>query len=240
MGNELTGTHQGAATHHRTAALRAAETDAADDPAEQHRLRTEAAQTHTLTDTPAARAAQPQQVHDTRARWLTHTTASRARAERAAAELGRRHDTDTEPEQLITAQSRTTKTAASPKPKPTSASSTTTPTTMATRPPTTITAPRSFGSRCPSSTSRRPPPPSPPPSPKTSSACPPRPRPLARSTTPTALAEIRTRDVADQQREAEDRAAELSRCHAEDHTTDATAEHDDIDSDVFEHEPVDA
>jgi hypothetical protein len=104
VGNELAGTHHATATYRQSAALRLAEADSASEPAEQQRLRAEAAQAHALADTLDARAAELQQLDDARAHWLAHTAGTRAAAERAKAELAARHVDDTEPEQQVTAE----------------------------------------------------------------------------------------------------------------------------------------
>ncbi|WP_246633755.1 MobF family relaxase, partial [Pseudonocardia nigra] len=98
VGNELAGTHQTAAAHRQTAALRAAEADAAPEPGARARLQQEAAQAAALADVLDTRAAQLQKLDDDRAAFLAHTAGTRAAAERAKAELAARHVDDTEPE----------------------------------------------------------------------------------------------------------------------------------------------
>jgi len=104
VGNELAGTHQAAATHRQTAALRAAEADAAIDPAEQARLQREAADAAALAQVIDARAAELQQLDNARAAFLTHTAGTRATAERAQSMLAERHADDAEPDPVVTAE----------------------------------------------------------------------------------------------------------------------------------------
>ncbi len=104
VGNELAGTHQAAATHRQTAALRRAEAGATSNPAEQARLQREAADAAALAQVLDARAAELQALDDARARWLVHTAGTRAAAERAQSMLAERHADDTEPEQRVTAE----------------------------------------------------------------------------------------------------------------------------------------
>ncbi|GAB2635327.1 MobF family relaxase [Kribbella swartbergensis] len=87
VAEELAGTRQAADRERRTAALRAAEADAANDPATQERLRTEAEQAEALARALDARAAELQIADDARAVWWAHTAETRAAAERAEAEL---------------------------------------------------------------------------------------------------------------------------------------------------------
>ena len=103
VGNELAGTRQTAAAHRQTAELHAAEADTATDPAEQERLRVEATQARALAETLDEQAAHLQLVDDARARWLAHTAGTRAAGRRSEAELAARHVDDTEPEQQVTA-----------------------------------------------------------------------------------------------------------------------------------------
>ncbi|MCE3552838.1 relaxase domain-containing protein [Pseudonocardia sp. RS11V-5] len=100
VANELAGTHQSADAHRRTAALRAAEAETADEPAALLRQSREAA---ALADVLDRRAEELQQVDDARARWLAHTAATRAAGERAQAELALRHAGE-EPEPAVTAE----------------------------------------------------------------------------------------------------------------------------------------
>jgi hypothetical protein len=104
VGNELAGTRQAAATYHQTAALRAAEAAAATDVQERARLQREAGESAALAAVLDDRAAQLQKLDDTRAEFLAHTAATRAAADRAQSMLAERHADDTEPEQLVTAE----------------------------------------------------------------------------------------------------------------------------------------
>ena len=104
VGNELAGTHQAAATHRQSAALRAAEATARTNPDERARLQAESAQAAALANTLDGRAAELQGLDDARAQWLAHTAGTRAAAERAKAELAARHADDAEPEQHVTAE----------------------------------------------------------------------------------------------------------------------------------------
>jgi hypothetical protein len=104
VGQELAGTHQAAAHHRQTAALRRAEADTATDGAERARLHQEAAEAAALADALDERAAQLQQLDDARAAWLAHTTGTRAAAEDAEALLAERHAGDAEPEPVVTAE----------------------------------------------------------------------------------------------------------------------------------------
>ena len=104
VGHELAGTHQAAAHHHQTAALRRAEADAATDDTERARLQQEAAEAAALAEALDQRAAQLQQLDDARAVWLAHTAGTRAAAEDAEALLAERHANDAEPEPVVTAE----------------------------------------------------------------------------------------------------------------------------------------
>jgi hypothetical protein len=95
---------QAAATHRRNAALRAAEAAATSEPGERARLEQQAADAAALAATLDARAAELQQLDDARARWLAHTAATRAAADRAKVELGARHVDDAQPDQQVTAE----------------------------------------------------------------------------------------------------------------------------------------
>jgi len=103
VGNELAGTRQAADSHRHTAELRAAEAEAAES-ADRERLNTEAAQARALADTLDERAQQLQFVDDARAHWLVESVVTRVVGEQSAAELSRRHVDDTEPEQRVTAE----------------------------------------------------------------------------------------------------------------------------------------
>jgi hypothetical protein len=104
VGNELAGTRQAAAAHRQTAELRAAEADAAADPAEQERLRADAAQARALAETLDEQAEKLQVIDDARAHFLADNARTLGYGRRCEAELSRRHIDDTEPEQIITAE----------------------------------------------------------------------------------------------------------------------------------------
>ncbi len=104
VGHELAGTRQAAAHHQQTAALRRAEADAVADPAEQARLRREAADAAALADTLDQRAVVLQQLDDARAAWLAHTATTRANAEEAQAVLAERHANDVDLEAVVSAE----------------------------------------------------------------------------------------------------------------------------------------
>ncbi|MDT0352904.1 MobF family relaxase [Pseudonocardia charpentierae] len=104
VGHELADTHQAAAHHRQTAALRRAEADTGTDCAERVRLHREAAEAAALADALDHRAAQLQQLDDARAAWLAHTAGTRAAAEDAEALLAERHANDAEPEPVVTAE----------------------------------------------------------------------------------------------------------------------------------------
>jgi len=103
VGNELAGTRQAAAAHRHTAELRAAEADAAGDPTEQERLRTDAAQARALAETLDKQAEKLAVIDDARAHFLADNVRTLGYGRRCDAELTRRHIDDTEPEQLVTA-----------------------------------------------------------------------------------------------------------------------------------------
>jgi conjugative relaxase-like TrwC/TraI family protein len=104
VANELAGTRQAMATHQQTAQLRDAESVAATDPGERERLRTEAAQARALVDRLAERVAQLQLVDDARAAWLAHSAVTRVNGAECRAEFSRRHLDDVEPEPRTTAE----------------------------------------------------------------------------------------------------------------------------------------
>ena len=103
VGNELAGTHQAAATHRHTSALRHAEA-AATDIGERDQLLREAAEAAALAEVLDARAQDLKKQDDTRAVFLAHTAGTRAAAERSKVELAARHVDDAEPEQRVTAE----------------------------------------------------------------------------------------------------------------------------------------
>ncbi|OLT19368.1 hypothetical protein BJF78_36205 [Pseudonocardia sp. CNS-139] len=102
--NELAGTRQAADSNRQTAALRAAEADAATDPSERARLQQEARDAAATAETLDRQAEALQQVDDARADWWMATAVTRSNAADAQAELAARHADDAEPEQLVTAE----------------------------------------------------------------------------------------------------------------------------------------
>ena len=104
VGEELAGTHQAAATHRQTAAIRRVEADTAADPVHRERLTREAAEAEALADALDHRAADLAEADESRAAWLTHTAATRAAAERAEAELSARSLDAVVDERLVTAE----------------------------------------------------------------------------------------------------------------------------------------
>ncbi|GEL26780.1 hypothetical protein PSU4_57340 [Pseudonocardia sulfidoxydans NBRC 16205] len=104
VGNELAGTRQAAAAARRTAALREAESTAASDPAEQTRLTSEARDADALASLLDTQILTLDELDRARAEWLAHTAETRARGERAKAELAVRHADDLEPEPRVTAE----------------------------------------------------------------------------------------------------------------------------------------
>ncbi|MCF7547426.1 MobF family relaxase [Pseudonocardia sp. WMMC193] len=104
VANELAGTRQAAAHQRQTAALRSAEATAAHDPAEQFRLAGEARDADALACLLDQQATALEDLEDARSEWLVHTAETRARGERAKAELALRHANDLEPEPQVTAE----------------------------------------------------------------------------------------------------------------------------------------
>jgi len=104
VGNELAGTRQAADQHRRTVALRNVEADAATDPEQQARLRTEANQAAALAETLDARVVALGKLDDARSAFLVHTAETRAAAEISEYILAERHALDAEPEPLVTAE----------------------------------------------------------------------------------------------------------------------------------------
>jgi hypothetical protein len=100
VGNELAGTHQAADAQRRTAALRAAEAEASDEP---DPLLLQSREAGALAEVLDRRAVELQEIDDARARWLAHTAATRAAGERAQAEFAIRHAGE-EPEPVVTAE----------------------------------------------------------------------------------------------------------------------------------------
>ncbi|PRX47744.1 conjugative relaxase-like TrwC/TraI family protein [Prauserella shujinwangii] len=104
VANELAGTRQTAEQHRHTAALRAAEADAATDPEQRAELRQQADHAAALADTLEARVAELELAEQARGQWLAHTAATRAAADRAATELAARHADDQTTEETVTAE----------------------------------------------------------------------------------------------------------------------------------------
>lgn len=102
VANELAGTHQAAAQHRQTAALRRAEANT--DPEGAEDLRRQADD----LDAPAValdvRCADLQKIDDARAKALAHTAVTRANADAARYLLAERHADDRTPEPTVTAQ----------------------------------------------------------------------------------------------------------------------------------------
>ena len=90
VANELAGTRQAAERHHATASLRGSAAAAAADPDERPQMEREAAGAEALARVLDERAAQLAEADDARARWYTHTAATRAAADRAQLELASR------------------------------------------------------------------------------------------------------------------------------------------------------
>jgi hypothetical protein len=88
----------------QTAELRAAEADAATNPAEKERLRADAAQARALAETLDEQAEKLQVIDDARAHFLADNARTLGYGRRCEAELSRRHIDDTEPEQVVTAE----------------------------------------------------------------------------------------------------------------------------------------
>ncbi|RTL61872.1 MAG: TrwC relaxase [Pseudonocardiaceae bacterium] len=103
VGNELAGTRQAVVAHRQTAALRTAEATASDDPAEQARLADETRDADAVARLLEAQASTLEELDNARAEWLAHTAETRARGERAKAELAARHADDLQPEPQVTA-----------------------------------------------------------------------------------------------------------------------------------------
>jgi len=97
VGNELAATRQAADNQRRDATLRHAEADTA-LPADQARFRQEAAEAAALAAVLDSRVDDLIKLDDARSRWLAHTAGSRAAAGEATAILAQRHaDTDRDP-----------------------------------------------------------------------------------------------------------------------------------------------
>jgi hypothetical protein len=104
VANKLAGTIQAAEHHHRTATLRAAEADAAADPAEKARLHEEATGRAELARMLEAEVPTLRELDAVRQQYVEHTAGSREVAERADVELAHRHASDAEPEPRVTAE----------------------------------------------------------------------------------------------------------------------------------------
>jgi hypothetical protein len=104
VGNELAGTHQAIDTHRQKAALLLAEVDRAGGAEDAERLRSEAREATALAAVLETRATQLGELDDVRARWLAHTAGTRARGDRCKAELALRHAGDIHPEPAVTAE----------------------------------------------------------------------------------------------------------------------------------------
>jgi conjugative relaxase-like TrwC/TraI family protein len=102
VANELAATRQTAERHRNTAALRTAEAATAAGE-ERARLEREAAESDALARTLDARAAELQVADGARSRWLVHTAATRAEADRSSAELSARRAAVETPEPEVTA-----------------------------------------------------------------------------------------------------------------------------------------
>jgi conjugative relaxase-like TrwC/TraI family protein len=103
VANELAGTRQAAERHRTTATLRGAEAEATDDDARRAQLEREAADAAELADLLDARVEGLTAVDEARALWWAHTAATRAAADRAAAELTARRAADRLDDPLVTA-----------------------------------------------------------------------------------------------------------------------------------------
>jgi conjugative relaxase-like TrwC/TraI family protein len=103
VANELAGTCQAAQRHRTTATLRASEADAANDDARRARLKQEGRDAAALADLLDARSKELTEVDEARALWWAHTAATRAAADRAAAELTARRAADGRDDPLVTA-----------------------------------------------------------------------------------------------------------------------------------------
>lgn len=105
VGNELAGTTQAAEQHRHTASLRTTEASTTTDAEQRERLEREAAEAAALADTLDARAAELGEANEARGKWLAHTAATRAAADRATAELSARHtDDDPAADDTVTAE----------------------------------------------------------------------------------------------------------------------------------------
>jgi conjugative relaxase-like TrwC/TraI family protein len=90
VANELAGTSQAAAAYRADATLRYAEADSVGDPARRHELVRAAREASALAEILEVRSADLVEADHARAIWYAHTAQTRAVAERAAVELGRR------------------------------------------------------------------------------------------------------------------------------------------------------
>jgi conjugative relaxase-like TrwC/TraI family protein len=103
VANELAAIRQTAERHRATAALRTAEAAAAGD-ADRTRLEREGADAAALAEVLDTRAAELELADQARSRWLVHTAATRAMADRASAELNARKAEREAPEPEVTAE----------------------------------------------------------------------------------------------------------------------------------------
>lgn len=87
VANELAGTRQAADKHRHDATLGDAQTTASSEHDTAAQLRDEAAKSAALAQALDDRASPLAEAEETRAAWYAHTAATRAAAERAAAEL---------------------------------------------------------------------------------------------------------------------------------------------------------
>jgi AAA domain/TrwC relaxase len=104
VAHELAATHQAAAKHRETAVIRTAEANAAVTPADQARLRQEATEAEALATTLDTRARDLTEADTARALWYAHTAKTRAAADRATAELSDRRATDGRQDDLTNAE----------------------------------------------------------------------------------------------------------------------------------------
>lgn len=105
VGNELAGTIQAAEQHRHTATLRTTEAEATLDPQQQAQLQQQAAEATALADSLDARTTELRHAEQARGKWLAHTAATRAAAERATAELSARGaDADPAAGERVTAE----------------------------------------------------------------------------------------------------------------------------------------
>jgi hypothetical protein len=98
VADQLAGIRQAADKHRTDAALWGAQTSAGSENASIYQLHGDAAESAALAETLDERARQLAEADEVRAAWYAHTAETRAAAERAAAELAKRHvDSAAEP-----------------------------------------------------------------------------------------------------------------------------------------------